>query len=1039
MKPLQITALAFLCALEAGFASVNEPSLQTAIDYRCASPKQPGLTVRYRTSSGGAFRQPEAEMFEATVRATDDSAIRLVRGDSSLLLQIETAAQVVPPNHDYAFSTRINLNDSGNVAIAVTDVAGGRIGGLFCQRKRVLALDGKNKWTFSGIEVATDKWITLTMRFTVSTGKYQIVWRADGGQERVGRTLKTLSTQPPHAINYLPQAPPRSSILIDYVRLQYAAQSAVENRVDALEGAIISGRDHRGVKRYFQLNDGNIRDTAVVATMPLIVEMDLAAPTRIGTFRMYDGDPRINRQPSGPSRATVYRLEGLNRAGQWLKLAERTAAEGNPDAGDFESSYHQDDFDPIDILQLKLFINDSNDTKRRLNNRTVGDKVVILRELGLLGGKLADGAAGNFTKNIFGEFRLPVYRDQREAALHLHNARPDRKNHKVKINFRGRASGKPAGETREAELAPGENIFRIKLDEFADGEYIATITDAQSQLGRAAAFRRLLRLQRSQEPPKRPAPVNLTGKKMFFPDAYYLDSYTNIKFAPTQAEALQIVRPASVETGNVRHGYQVYVDGQNRLHIPFYTVDKHWTRESRKTFIASQTAPGSDQWTFAQTAKVEVPGKVPQPSPIDSEPPPAGKPDWAPKPKDGEISFRFYAPDKDGPVDLRQVKFEYTRRYSAASVLGETGKIDWGVITPPVNSTFPIWYRSPGEAIILSKTPLLRDHISAGEFEKITDSNDNTVGQWISDDGRTLSYARGRLLRRYPPFAALYDNLAPASRILSIVSTTDGLSWNYSYMIPPDENLPAIAQQYGAKVSRVPDGNGLMQAFVYRYLAREQTISIGLAYSWDGANWRNFTAEKIFVENGPPGTWNAGSMSITHSAVVIGMDVYQLLSWVHQKFHFYGEIDKRADFAQLDGAALKKYFAGRELEKWPYFEAMGGYDGIAADARNAGFSVGLAKYRLGGLFSLGPEPGATGEFTTGLILASSAMTANVDIAKGGFLEIELLDKNDKNIPAFSQKLTAADGIELALFPKLPPQPFKVRARMKKATLYSIRF
>jgi len=1037
MKQIQPAALAFLCALTVGAASGNEPKMKTAIDYRCATAEQPGVTVRYRTSLRGAFRQPEADMFEETAVATDNSAIRLVRGDSSLLLQIEAAARAVPSNHDFAFSTRINLNDSGNVAIAVIDVAGDRIGGLFCQRKRVLAVDGENEWTFGGIEVAADRWITLTMRFTVSTGEYQIAWSADGGQERVSRTLKMLSTQPPHAVSYYPQAPQGSSVLIDYVKLQYVAESAVANRVDALEGAIISVWGQQGVKRNFQLNDGNVRDPAIVATMPLVVEIDLAAPTRIGTFRLYDGDPRNNRNPSGPCRATVYRLEGLNRAGQWLKLAERTAGEADPAAGDFDSAYHHHDFDPIDILQLKLFIDDSNDTKRRINNRTAAEKVVILRELGLLGGKLADGASGGFAKNIFGEFRLPVYRDQPEAALHLHNIRPDRKSNKVRIDLRERVSDKPAGEAREVELATGENVVRIKLDEFADGEYIATITDAESKLGRAAAFRRLLRLQRSQEPHKRPSPVEMTGKKMFFPDAYYLDSYTNIRFAPTQAQALQIVKPDSVKTGKVRHGYQVYIDGQNCLHIPFYTVDKDWNRDSRKTFIAAQTRPGGDKWTFTQTPKPGVPGKVKQKSPIDSEPPRAGKPDWEPKPKDGKISFRFYDPEKDGRVDLRQVKFEYTRRYSAASVLGETGEIDWGVITPPVNSTFPIWYRSPGKAIILSKSPLLRDNISAGEFEEITDSNDNNVGQWISDDGRTLSYARGRLLKRYPPFAALYDNLAPVSRVISIVSTKDGLDWDYSYMIPPDENLPAIAQQYGAVVSRVPEGNGLMQAFVYRYLAREQTIAIELAYSWDGANWRNFTSEKIFVENGPPGTWNAGSMAISRSAVVVGMDVYQMLSWVQQKYHFYGEIDKRADFAQLDGTALERYFAGRELEKWPYFGAMGGYDGIAADARKAGFSVGLAKYRLGGLFSLSPERGETGEFTTGLIAASGAMTANAHIAKDGFLEIELLDENGRSIPGFSRKLSAVNGLELRLFPKLPRQPFRVRARMKNATLYSL--
>ncbi len=809
------------------------------------------------------------------------------------------------------------------------------------------------------------------------------------------------------------------------------ASNAAEQRVNALDGAVVSVRDQVGRKRNAQLHDGNTRATALVAPMPLVIEIDLAGPTRVGVFRLFDGDPRLSRYPSGPSRATVYRLEGLNRAGQWRKLAERSAS-----VGDSDSKERRHDFEPIELLQLRLHIEDSNDTRKRVGNKTVEKKAVILREIQLFADKKAAVAAGNFTKHLFGEFRLPVYRDQSEAALHLHNSRPNQEVHSVNIDLRERASGKTAGKTRKVGLAPGVNIVRLPLDGLADGEYIATITDGKS--GRAA-FRRLLRLQRSKQPPLPSSPVNLTGRKMFFPDAHLLDTHTNIHFVPARAEMIQVVKPDSVKTGHIRHGYQVYVDRQDRLHVPFYTVDRQWSRESRKHYLASQVTPGSDEWTYTQTATVVVPGKVRQKDPINSEPPMAAKPDWKPKPRNGNIAFRFYDQEKDGRVDLRQVKFEYTRRYSATSVLGEKGKIDWGDFTPPSSSTFPIWYKSPGEAVILTKTPLLRDNISSGEFEAQTDSNDNFVGQWISDDGKTLSYSRGRLLKRYPPFTALYDNLAPASRIIAIVSTTNGLDWNYSYMIPPDENLPPIAQQYGAVVSRVPGGNGLKQAFVSRYLAREQSSSIELAYSWDGANWRSFPSEKIFIDNGPPGTWNAGFMSITRSAVVIGKDAYQLISWVDQKFHFYGEIDKRADFDQLDGPALKKYFAGRELEKWPHFETLGGYDGIAADAHRAGFSVGLAKYRVDGLFGLRADSGKIGKFTTRLIVAQGAMTANAKIAADGVLEMELLDSRGGILPNFTRRLSAVDGLNLAVFSKLPAEPFRVRVRMWNSILHTVSF
>ena len=39
---------------------------------------------------------------------------------------------------------------------------------------------------------------------------------------------------------------PKMQTAIDHVKLQYVAESSVENRVDALEGAIISVRDQEG-------------------------------------------------------------------------------------------------------------------------------------------------------------------------------------------------------------------------------------------------------------------------------------------------------------------------------------------------------------------------------------------------------------------------------------------------------------------------------------------------------------------------------------------------------------------------------------------------------------------------------------------------------------------------------------------------------------------------------------------------------------------------------------------------------------------------
>ena len=523
----------------------------------------------------------------------------------------------------------------------------------------------------------------------------------------------------------------------------------------------------------------------------------------------------------------------------------------------------------------------------------------------------------------------------------------------------------------------------------------------------------------------------MNGKKLFFPDAHYLEKYSNIKFSGTQAKLEQAVKPDSVSEGFIRHGYQVYFDILGRICLPFYTVDRFWSKKSRKKFIAVRSNEDKSKWTMSKFTPSSMPKKVRQKSPIHSVSPVA-KPDWAIKCKNGKPPvLRFYNPQRDGKVNLKQVFVEAIRRKRS---------LDWGIISPPAASTWPVWYKTPGEAIVLTKTPLLQDRLPQGEFEELTNSNDNYVGQWLSDDGKILSYARGRLLKRYPPFTAPYDNLASVARIISIISTTDGINWKYSYMIPPDKNDPPVAQHYGGRVFRVPYGNGLMQAFVYRYWARSQQISVELAYSWDGANWHRYSGQPAFAENGKPGSWNAGSVMISSSAVARNGTVYQMLSWVCEGFHFYGDFYyNRSNMKEINGKKLRKYFKGRNLESWPFFKHFGGYDGIAADIRKAGVSVGIASYREGGLFFMSASGDKTGSFVSRPINASNGMTANVSIAKGGFFTIDLIDKTGKVIPGYTKQFSPSDNINMSIFKNLPKIPFRIKVKMKKTKLFSFNF
>ena len=166
----------------------------------------------------------------------------------------------------------------------------------------------------------------------------------------------------------------------------------------------------------------------------------MAKPTRVSTIRLYGGDPRYYKYPSGTCRPLSYTVKGLNTAGQWRKLASSKVSDKILKDGTAKSMYQQEDFDPIDISKLKIIIDDSSDTLKRTSGTPAIKKNVVLREIGLWGAKLKgqDKQNSQFKKNIYGEFRLPVYEKQSVAGLHLYNIRKDKKTHRVKVELRER-------------------------------------------------------------------------------------------------------------------------------------------------------------------------------------------------------------------------------------------------------------------------------------------------------------------------------------------------------------------------------------------------------------------------------------------------------------------------------------------------------------------------------------------------------------------------------------------------------------------------
>jgi hypothetical protein len=390
--------------------------------------------------------------------------------------------------------------------------------------------------------------------------------------------------------------------------------------------------------------------------------------------------------------------------------------------------------------------------------------------------------------------------------------------------------------------------------------------------------------------------------------------------------------------------------------------------------------------------------------------------------------MRFYDPARDGPVDLKELLVQYAGYKKA----------DWGVVQPPPQSTWLLWKKG-NEWLILQDKPFLQDNLSADEFELPTNSNDNFAGQWLSDDGKTFFYVRGRLLKRYPPFVARYDNLWQAARILTVFTTNDGLTWRQQYFPLPTEKDGPTAQHYGAHIREIPNSNGLMISYTLLYSALMQQMHLELDYSWDGKSWYRSPGGKPWVRPGQPDEWNFGLTNL-HAPVIERNGLsYHLIGWGAEIPHFGGEIlFKPAEMEKLSGIYLQQRYGERGLADWPFFKHYGSFDRLAESLRGYGITPGVMVYRTDGWWAL-TASGDEGSFTTLPLRAKGTLTANARIAADGYIAVTLTDRDGVPINGYSAQLAASDSTALPVFEHLPTDEFRVSITLKNAELFTLNF
>ena len=778
--------------------------------------------------------------------------------------------------------------------------------------------------------------------------------------------------------------------------------------------------------------DGNYSDNSSVQLTETPAKIILNFPERynISRVRIFPGMLIYANYPSGECGIKSYRLEGLINGG-WKLLAQRKNAPDYKQSGQSgnDNYFYEHKFEPIKIEALRLVVLESGFTGKTIASK--GKVVVVpkdrhsfIREIEVF------QAGGNIKKietlndKIETDFRLPVYRDQQQARLVIDN----RTETALQLNVTVCNEKNPEHLiiNRSVRLKPGRNSVFFDIAKLPGGRYLTTLLTEKSSTIRGRVVR-LLRIDRLPPTVLPSEPVNVTNRKVFPFDNLYTAKRKGVKNKLAQAEIHQaagLLAPGRP----LQRSWTMNFDEKDNLVIRFY----------------DETRGGKDRkWHYAWSKDLknwQIGDKTPTGKKLFNPPAPVFpvevQPAWRVTAKNSDDVFRFYDPEIDGKPELKQIQVKYS----------SVKKVKWGKLDIPYRSTFAVWQKKNGEVLLLSRNPLLIDKVAYApdELEQENYTNDNFAPQYLGENGRILFYPRGAMVRRFKPFVAEYDNLPQGSRLLKVFYTRDGFKWEQHFFSLPTDKDPWGYQHYGADILRIPRAN-LFIAYLYVYDVVKQQIYLELNYSRDGLRWERMPDQPPFVPNSKLGEWNSGMIFLDGRHIERNGVYYHVMGHTTSACHFYPYYQD--DLSLMTPKALERRFKSRELEKWPYFKSVGGWNGLSRQVLAAHASTGVLTFRKDSWIGITDD--GKGELVSRVFNADECnLLVNAQINNGGQVKLEILTPDYQAVPQYSGTNAAVitkDDTAAKVFWNqgkthlLPNHPFRLKISLSKATLYTLDF
>lgn len=606
------------------------------------------------------------------------------------------------------------------------------------------------------------------------------------------------------------------------------------------------------------------------------------------------------------------------------------------------------------------------------------------------------------------EYKMPIYRNAKCADLTI--VVPENGPKKATVDIFAPDGSKVRTDT--FKLKPGENHCIVKkIAKFEDGRYVTMVNLGDTTLKRLLRIEHVADIQAPTEPIK-------YRKLIFTPDNYMFEKISkNLK--------IEYSKPEIYEAVPNRDSIVVYIGGNS-----FYkTADgKFAINVVANPYVERYGLYAKHPYYY--TAVADQPEGPYVRLPEGERPAPGvgggrmhlftGGAMMCSDHLDGK--FELYDPAKHGTYKLTDIR-----------IAQQIDPKDFGCVKASYRTYWSYVTTSTGDTVFLSDKPVFQDIpvYHADQWDTGFTTNDNFGNSWLSEDGKTLYIARGQTVRRDAPYDLAYDMVD--GRILTVYSTQDGKDWKYVHSFTSNgERDTPYTQQYGARICKMEDA-GLYLVFVEHFVGDMQQSSLDLDYSRDGVNFYDAPGDGPFLYTDDLDAFYFGGLyNFDTDIVQHGKKYYQMVAQVMTWPHFFPEpLFARNHLAEITAEDYERIFRYRGLkEKLPYFDKVGGWEGLAKLTREGHSSIAVISYRADGWFGV-KAGNKTGCFTTNPIMGGGKLTVNAEIADNGFIEIEMLGNGPK------QKVTLhGDDLHLPAF-DLPEGPCKLRVKMRNANLYTM--